>query len=143
MSGLLCPAEARNQTRVSLPWFITMLGEAEALDGNMAGAFDAFAEALSVSPLERQYRPLTLISRGEYAAQIGDITQAEKDFREAIALSETMGATSCRLRAMTALARLRDGKELRARLAETLDRIVGGADSRDIKEARALIEAQA
>ena len=131
--------QARNQTRVSLPWFITMLGEAEALNGNIAGAFDAFAEALSVSPLERQYRPLTLISRGECSAQVGDIARAESDFREAIALSETMGATSCKLRAMTGLARLHEGKDMRARLAALLDRIVGGADSRDIREARALI----
>jgi class 3 adenylate cyclase/tetratricopeptide (TPR) repeat protein len=130
---------ARVGTRLSLPWLITMLGEAQALDGDIADAMESFEEALTVSPAERQYRPYTLICRAELSAQVGDTAQAEKDFREAIALSETMGALSCKLRAMTGLARLHGGKEMRVRLAAMTDRIIGGGDCRDVIEARALI----
>lgn len=130
---------ARVGTRLSLPWLITMLGEAQALDGDIADALESFEEALTISPAERQYRPYTLICRAELSARVDDTAQAEKDFREAIALSETMGALSCKLRAMTGLARLHGGREMHIRLAAMIDRITGGGDRRDVVEARALI----
>jgi class 3 adenylate cyclase/tetratricopeptide (TPR) repeat protein len=101
------PQMAKIESRVSLPWFLTMLGEAQALDGDVAGAFESFDQALNICPEERLYRPHSLIARGTLAAKIGDIAGAKASFREAIATAEMMGAIACKQRASAALARLR------------------------------------
>jgi Tfp pilus assembly protein PilF len=87
--------------------FLTMLAEAQALDGDVDGAFESLEEALGICPPERQYRPHTLTCRGEIAAAAGDVERAEASFREAIATAELMGAVSCKRRATAGLAALR------------------------------------
>ena len=97
---------ARTDTRVSLPLFLTLLGEAQALKGDKEAALENFEEALTISPPEGQYRPIALISRGELEARTGEIARAEASFREAIATAELMGAVACKQRALRKLGEL-------------------------------------
>ena len=107
-------ALARSDTRVSLPWFLTMLGEAQALHGDTEGAFESLAEALGICPPERLYRPYTLTCLGEVSARLEKWDQAEAAFREAIATAELMGANACKQRAIALLASLRGSRHMGA-----------------------------
>jgi len=134
---------AHLKSRVSLPFFLTLLGEAQALAGAETDALDTFGEALTVSPYEALYRPYTLICRGELRARRGDRAGAETDFREAIALAEPMGAIAYQLRATNGLARLVPARHLGARIATLISGFADDDQSRDVREARGLIEAMA
>ena len=90
---------AKGDTRVSLPFFLTMLAEAQAIGGDSDGALASFEEALSVCPPERLYRPHTLTCLGEHLATLGRWDQAEAVFREAIATAEMMAAKAGKERA--------------------------------------------
>ena len=97
---------AQSETRVSLPFFLTMLAEAQGLNGDAEAAMDSFDEALSICPPERLYRPYTLTCLGEHLANLGRWEQAEAAFREAVATAEMIGAVACKKRASTGLARI-------------------------------------
>lgn len=130
------------QFRVSLPLFMTLLAEAQALDGAVDEALAGFEHALSVNPLERVYRPQTLISRGELRARMGRADLAETDFRDAIALARTMSAAGYELRAATGLARLLgargEGAAGRDMLAPVLG-AVAASETADVTDARTLL----
>jgi DNA-binding winged helix-turn-helix (wHTH) protein/tetratricopeptide (TPR) repeat protein len=130
------------QTQVSMPWFLTLLAEALAVDGQHERALSTFDEALTTNPDERLYRPCTLISRGEMRARIGQGDLAEVDFRTAIDEAGDMGAAGYDLRAATGLARVlfaRGAKEdARAILRQRLDAPIAGFDSVDVRAARSL-----
>ena len=59
---------------------MTLLAEAQALDGDVDEAFAGFEDALNVNPQERVYRPQTLICRGELRARMRHADLAETDF---------------------------------------------------------------
>ena len=130
------------QTRVSMPWFLTLLAEALALAKQNDQAFATFGRALTINPEERLYRPCTLISRGELWAAIGESDLAERDFRAAIDGAASMGAKGYDLRAATGLARLlsiRGAKEDASTLLRPrLDAAITGFDTIDIAAARSL-----
>ncbi|MFM9863570.1 MAG: ATP-binding protein [Micropepsaceae bacterium] len=130
--------------RVTIPLFLTFRAEAEALDGGIANALASYEEALTFTPKELVYRPQTLIVRGELRSKLGDSELAEKDFREAIALAREMGARGYELRATTGLARLIHGRgdtsAARSMLAPVLAWFTEGFDTRDVKEAAALLK---
>jgi predicted ATPase len=69
---------------------------------------------------------------------------AEADFREAIALAQTMSAKSWELRATTSLARLlqKQGNrhEARTMLADIYNWFTEGFDTADLKDAKALLD---
>ena len=100
-------ALAKSDTRVSLPFFLTMLAEAQALHGDTESAFESLSEALGICPPERQYRPYTLTCLGEISAKLGLRKQAEAAFRDAIATAELMGAKASKQRAVAGLGKLR------------------------------------
>lgn len=131
-------------TRVTAPLFLTLRAEAEALDGAMANALASYEEALTFNPTELVYRPQTLIVRGELRSKLGESELAEKDFREAIALARETGAKGYELRATTGLARLIHGRgdtsTARNMLAPLLAWFTEGFDTRDLKQAAALLE---
>ena len=135
------------QGRVSLPLFLTLLAEARALDGAVDEAFAGFEEALHVNPEERVYRPHTLICRGELRARLRHGDLAEADFRDAIALSRTMGAAGYELRAATGLTRLLGGRGeisvARELLIPLLEVVPPGAETADVEDARTLVGALA
>jgi tetratricopeptide (TPR) repeat protein len=98
---------AKSETRVSMPFFLTMLAEAQALSGDAEAALTSFEEALSVCPPERLYRPHTLTCLGEHLASLGRWDEAEAAFREAVATAEMMAAKAAKARASAGLAKLR------------------------------------
>lgn len=98
---------AKSETRVSMPFFLTMLAEAQALSGDADGALKSFEEALSVCPPERLYRPHTLTCLGEHLASLGRWDEAETVYREAIATAEMMAAKAAKTRASAGLAKIR------------------------------------
>ena len=130
------------QTRVSMPWFLTLLGEAQAVDGQYDQALATFGEALTINPEERLYRPYTLINRGELLAQTGERDLAELDFRASVDEAGSMGANGYDLRAATGLARLLSARgateEAASLLRRRLEASITGFDTVDIAAARAL-----
>jgi tetratricopeptide (TPR) repeat protein len=120
------------------------LAEAQALDGKIDDALTTIEQAFEANPQEVLLRPEILTLRGELRKRIGQAESAETDFRDAIALAQTMSAKMLELRATTSLARLldRQGKrdEARAMLADVYNWFTDGFDTADLKDAKALLE---
>jgi tetratricopeptide (TPR) repeat protein len=119
---------------------LTVLAEAQALDGTMTDALATIEKALRVN----EYRPESLITRGELWLNTGQPELAEADFREAIALAQRMSAKAWELRAITSLARLIDKQgrrdEARTMLADIYGWFTEGFDTADLKDAKALLD---
>ena len=130
-------------TRVGITVWLTQLAEAQVLDRKIDDALITIEEALAANPEEVVFRPYPLTYRGELRLKLGQTTQAEADFREAIALARKTRAKTYELRAATSLARLlRDTNrrdEARAMLAEIYNWFTEGFDTADLKDAKALL----
>ena len=130
--------------RVSIPLFLTLRAEAEALDGAIADAFVTYEDALTFNPEELVYRPQTLIARGELRSKLGQSELAEQDFREVIALARETSAKGFELRATTGLARLfhmrGDSSAARSMLAPLYAWFIEGFDTVDLKGAKVLLD---
>jgi predicted ATPase len=143
-------AEARaTRTFTGSGLALFLLAETQSLDGVIDDAVNTVHRALLVSPDELNFRPLSLHLRGQLHLRDGagvapQSELAESDFREAIELSRRMSARSPELRATTSLARLlRDtGRrdEARAMLSEIYGWFTEGFETRDLIEAKALLE---
>jgi tetratricopeptide (TPR) repeat protein len=120
------------------------LAAALAGEGALDEALETAEQALRANPHELVSRPETLALRGELRLQQGKTELAEADFREAIALAQSMGAKSWELRATMSLARLLDktGRRQQARtmLAEIYNWFTEGFDTADLKDAKALLD---
>src|SRR5262249_30180707 len=96
------------------------------------------------NPPELQTRPEIFRLRGELRLKAELPELAEADFREAIALAQTMSAKAWELRATMSLARLLRDKGRRddasALLAEIYNWFTEGFDPADLKEAKALLK---
>jgi tetratricopeptide (TPR) repeat protein len=118
---------------------LTALAQAQALDGTIADALATIEKAL-----QNEHRPESLITRGELWLKTGQPELAEADFREAIALAQKMSAKARELRATTSLARLIDKQgrrgEARTMLAEIYGWFTEGFDTRDLKDAKTLLD---
>jgi tetratricopeptide (TPR) repeat protein len=123
---------------------LTILAEAQALDGESEAALITLDEALLANPEELVFRPNILKWRGELRLRIGQNEPAEADFREAIAVAKNMSAKAWELRATTSLARMlaRQGHrvEARAMLADIYHWFTEGFDTADLKDAKALLD---
>jgi tetratricopeptide (TPR) repeat protein len=125
---------------------LATLGETEDLMNATDEALLSVEQALQCTPQELWYRPLTLTLRGQLRLRkdANSVELAERDFRHAIELSREMSAKSPELRATTSLARLlRDtGRrdEARTMLAEIYGWFTEGFDTKDLKEAKALLD---
>ena len=129
--------------------YLCLLCEAQALAGAIEDALVTVDQALQVNPDELFYRPETLRLRGELKlkrrSENGAHRElAERDFREAITLAQSMSAKSWELRATTSLARLlRDTSrqdEARTKLADIHGWFTEGFDTADLKDAQALLD---
>jgi class 3 adenylate cyclase/tetratricopeptide (TPR) repeat protein len=140
--GLAGLAKAGGRTDITNG--LTILAEAQALDGAVDDALITLDEALQANPQELVFRPNILKWRGELRLRIGQTEPAEADFREAIALAQNMRAKGWELRASTSLARLlaKHGKrdEARVMLADIYNWFTEGFDTADLKDAKALLE---
>ena len=124
--------------------FLFALSETQVLARALDDAIFTVEQALKINQNQLCYRPLTLRLRGELRLKKGQAELAEQDFREAIELSRKMEAKSLELRATTSLARLlRDTDrrdEARTMLAAIYNWFTEGFDTRDLKEAKALLD---
>ncbi len=139
MAGL-----AGTGARADITNALTILAEAQALDGALEDALTTLDEALQANPEELWCRPNILKWRGDLRLKVGRDEPAEADFREAIAIAQKMSAKAWELRASTSLARLlaKQGKrdEARAMLAEIYNWFTEGFDTADLKDAKALLD---
>ena len=82
--------------------------------------------------------------RGQLLLLRADVAAAESALQEALAIARRQQARSLELRAATSLARLwlRDGKreDVRALLAPVYEWFTEGFDTRDLQDAKALLE---
>jgi tetratricopeptide (TPR) repeat protein len=140
--GLVGLAEAGG--RLAITDQLTRMAEAQALDGKLDNALITIEEALQANPKELVFRPNALTGRGELRLKVGQTELAEADFREAIALAQTMQAKAWELRATISLARLLASQgrrnEARAMLATIYGWFTEGFDTGDLKDAKALLE---
>jgi predicted ATPase len=143
-SGIAEAQATRTYTGSALSLFF--LGETQAIGGAIDDAVVTLNRALRVIPEELCYRPLILTLRGElrFRKEPDLFRLAELDFRDTIELSKRMGAKSPELRATTSLARLlRDtgrADEARTMLAEVYGWFTEGFDTKDLKEAKELLD---
>jgi predicted ATPase len=90
------------------------------------------------------YRPEAFRIRGELRRKKGQLQLAQGDFREAVALAQSMGAKAWELRATMSLARLLCDTNRREEAATMLAEIYGwfteGFDTPDLIDAKALLE---
>jgi len=129
---------------VAITYFLTLLGQAHARNGDVELGLGTMTDALAANPQELIWRPDTLRSRGKLWLQTGQPEMAEADFRDAIKTAQTMGNKALGLRAATSLARLleRRGDRLAARetLAPIYSSFKEGLRTPDLREAKLLLD---
>jgi predicted ATPase len=136
----------RVEFRLYRRFHLGLLGEVQALSGALDEALTTLDQSLDIDPEDVWLRPVRLTLRGEVRLQKGpNLSEpAERDFCDAIELSRKMSAKSLELRASTSLARLlvKQGRrdEARTMLAEIYGWFTEGFDTRDLKEAKALLD---
>jgi class 3 adenylate cyclase len=123
---------------------LTMLAEAQALNGDIDDALSTLDTALVSNLHETLFRPNILTLRGELRLQLDQNELAEADLCEAIALAREAKAKAFELRASIGLARLLVRQDKRSDAREMLDQIYGwfteGFDTADLKDAKALLD---
>jgi predicted ATPase len=133
---------------IGVPWFLAMLAEVRALEGQREEALSALDQALVIVGRTEQHH-----YEAELYRQQGELllreNQADLDaslacFRKATAIAQQQGAKSWELRATIGMARLLDkiGKheEALTRLTAVYNGFSEGFDTVDLKEAKALLE---
>jgi predicted ATPase len=137
---------------VGRPWFLAMLAEAYGKAGQVAEGFQVLEEATAAvckteqhnweAELYRLKGRLTLQSQLE--SHKSKVEEAEACFLQAIEVARKQQVKSLELRAVTSLSRLwqHQGKkaEARQRLAEIYGWFTEGFDTKDLQEAKALLE---
>jgi predicted ATPase len=135
-------------SRVYLPFFLAHLSRAHAELGQFDDAWRCIGEAMTAveTTNERWYEPEINRIKGEIALKLPQLgsAQAGAYFERALTVARTQQAKSWELRAAMSMARLwRDqGKPRKARdlLAPVYGWFTEGFDTRDLKEAKALLE---
>jgi class 3 adenylate cyclase/tetratricopeptide (TPR) repeat protein len=130
--------------RMGITYCVGALAEAQADAGAVGDALATVEQALEANPDELVWRPEHLRLRGALRLTQGQTELAEADFREAIALAQQMGAKTLELRATMSLARLLDQQgrrdDARTMLAEIYNWFTEGFDTRDLREAKAVLD---
>jgi tetratricopeptide (TPR) repeat protein len=130
--------------RLEITRNLAFLTDAQASAGAVTDALETVEQALCANLEEIAYRPEAFRLRGELRLRQGDAKHAEGDFREAIAIAQTMSAKGWELRATMSLARLLKGQgrrdEASAVLAEIYNWFTEGFDTADLIDAKALLE---
>jgi predicted ATPase len=131
---------------VSTPWALTLLAEAHAKVGQPVKGLGYAAEAAQIMEKtdERSSEAELHRVRGELLNATGDQAAAEKSYQRALAIARQQSARTFELRAATSLVRLWRGQGKRAEARELLAPVYGcfteGFDTRDLKEAKALLD---
>jgi predicted ATPase len=139
-------AAFRTQGLLHLPMFLTLLADAYSKVQQSQNGLRQLAEAFSVveKTQGRYYEAEMHRVQGELYLSMHDDGAAEASYREAINIAQHQSAKTWELRAAVSMARLwRDqGKrdEARELLAPVYGWFTEGFDTRDLKEARALLD---
>ena len=139
--------------RIMMPYFLGMLAEAYGKPGRSQDGLSVLAEAIAMANVtrERWWEAELYRLKGELMLKLdGPQSRAsegesvEECFRRANSIARSQNATFLELRAKMSLARLlasqgRSG-EARTTLSEIYNRFTEGFDTRDLKEAKALLD---
>jgi len=142
---------ARRATRVThrQPYYLALLAEALGAAGQPEQAAEAVSEAVELtdSTEDRRWEALVHCVRGDLllAARPRNEADADAALRRAIEIARGQAAKSFELRAATSLARLlaEQGQRQKARdlLAPLYGWFTDGFETRDLKQAKALLDA--
>jgi class 3 adenylate cyclase/tetratricopeptide (TPR) repeat protein len=142
-AGLLGLVES--ETKIMTTLYLSWIGVAQWLDGNIPQALATMESALEANPWELSWRPDTIRLRGELHRKLGHPEEAERDFREAVALAHSIGAKAWELRAAMSLARTLRKRghtaEARELLTPLYHSFTQGFDTPDLKDAQSLLAA--
>jgi predicted ATPase len=132
------------------PYFLALLAEAHEKTGSLAEGLNALAEALALADKtgERYYEAELYRLKGQLMlaqeGPKGNTEEVEQCFLQALAVARHQQAKSLELRAATSLARLwqQQGKqrEAHALLSEVYGWFTEGLDTKDLQEAKALLD---
>lgn len=130
-----------SQSRMSKPWFLMLIADAERRAGQLETAARRIDEALEIRATtgEHVVAPECLRVRGEVRLDRGDAEGARADFVAAMEVARGQAARSCELRAALNLARLDPAAH--GPLAALLDGFTEGGDTADLRAARAALAA--
>jgi len=136
---------AATGTRLARGLFLGYLAEAQLVAGVVADGLATIEDALAAVPDEQMHLPELLRLRGELRAAAGaNAAAVEESYREAMALARRLGAKMQELRATSSLGRFlrTHGRAAEARelLAPIYASFTEGFDTRDLIEAKALLE---
>ena len=131
-----------------LPFFLVHLSKAHADLGEFDDARDCINEALTAIQTNKERWCEAEVNRvaGEIALKSPepDAAKAEKYFERALAVARKQQAKSWELRAAMSMARLRRDQDNTQQARELLAPVYGwfteGFDTRDLKEAKALLD---
>jgi predicted ATPase len=134
---------------VFVPWYVSHMARAKAELGQFAEAWEHIKEALSAMETSGEAWCESDVHRtaGEIALlePTPDTAKAEAHFLRAIEIARAQQAKSWELRAATSLARLRRDRGDREKACELLvpvyDWFTEGFNTRDLREAKALVDA--
>ena len=136
-------------SEISRSYYLGLLAQAYGRVGQVVEGLQVLAEALAfVTHSAERYREAELYRlKGELLLQSGQqgaLWEAEEDFRQAIAIARQQNAKSLELRAAMSLSQLwqSQGKQEQARqtLADIYGWFTEGFDTKDLQEAKALLE---
>jgi predicted ATPase len=131
-----------------LPWYLSRLAVAYAKTDQFDGAWRCIDEAMRMTETkkERWCEPDIHRMAGEITlmSQVPDTPKAEAYFEQALVVAREQQAKSWELRAAMGMARLWHGQSKRNQARELLAPVYGwfteGFDTRDLKEAKALLD---
>jgi class 3 adenylate cyclase len=131
--------------RLNLEFHLCLLADAHVCAGNVADALAVLADLDDAAPGEEVWRADNLRRRAELLARAGaDAATVEATFLDALTVARRQGARAYELRAGTRYARFLHARdraaEARALLAPLYAAFSEGFDTRDLVEAKALLE---
>jgi len=137
-------AYAATGLRLGLGFYLRLLAEGQAQLGALADALGTVEDALGAAP-EEVVKPALLRLRGDLLARQGaEASAVEASYREAMDLARRHGAKAFELRATTSFGRWLRAQGRAAEARDLLAPIYGwfteGFDTRDLREAKALLE---
>jgi predicted ATPase len=145
MDGMALAAETGNQA--GAPGILALLADAQRAAGQLAEAQGTVATAVAIAAQTGQHyfdADLHRLDGDLLLATGGPADEATARYHRALAIARQQGARSFELRAATSLARLWRDQGKRAEARELLAPVYGwfteGFDTRDLQDAKALLE---
>jgi class 3 adenylate cyclase/tetratricopeptide (TPR) repeat protein len=128
-------SQALSGAGVGRTFGLMRIADAQGLAGETQAALATLEEALTINPDERIFAPGGLRLRGDLHVRLGDAASAEADFRKAMGLARSMGATAWEFRSAIGLARLEGRDAARDLLIPLRAGMADGVCAADLAEA--------